>query len=142
MALSLPAVVGAVEATAGGQAGSAVNLKPRCCSSFDEQPGRDSGVAIEIKYGVTSIPSSQRSRETSIVFCRKTSTTNDERPRSAAGLRKLSKTPNQTRDFAGRATSRARPVRHLEAPIRNLEAGIGQEDIGRVTPTSHTSLFG
>src|SRR5215469_5408711 len=44
------------------------------------------------------------------------------------GLRKLSQSPSQTHDFAG-ATSRARPVRHCETPIRNLEAGIGQDDI-------------
>jgi hypothetical protein len=36
MALSLPAVVGAAKSTAGGEAGSAVNLKPRCRSSFHE----------------------------------------------------------------------------------------------------------
>jgi len=40
MALSSPAVVGAAESTAGGQAGSAVNLKPRCRSSFNEWLGR------------------------------------------------------------------------------------------------------
>jgi len=39
MALSLPAVVGAAESTVGGEAGSAVNLKPRCRSSFDEWLG-------------------------------------------------------------------------------------------------------
>src|SRR6516164_5332845 len=67
-------------------------------------------------------------------FCRKTLTTHDERARSATGLRKLSETPSQTRDFAGRATSRARRVRHCETAIRNLEAGIDQDDIGHVTP--------
>src|SRR3984893_18688399 len=36
---------------------------------------------------VTSIRSSQRSRETRIVVCRRTLTTNDERARSATGYR-------------------------------------------------------
>ena len=104
MALSLPAVVGAAEWTAGGQAGSGVNLSPRYRSSFDEWLGA-SGVAIKVRYGVTSIPSCQRNRETGIVFCRETLMIQNERARSVAGLRKLSETPNQTRDFAGRATS-------------------------------------
>ena len=86
MALSLPAVVGAAEWTAGGQAGSGVNLSPRYRSSFDEWLGA-SGVAIKVRYGVTSIPSCQRNRETGIVFCRETLMIQNERARSVAGLK-------------------------------------------------------
>ena len=43
--------------------------------------------------------------ETGIVFCRETLIIQNERARSVAGLRKLSETPKQTGNFAGRATS-------------------------------------
>ena len=57
----------------------------------------------------------------------------NERARSVAGLRKLSETPNQTRDFTGRATSTGSTPRGPNNA--NLEAGIGQDDIGHVTLT-------
>jgi len=49
--------------------------------------GATQAIVSEISSGVTSIRSSQRSRETNIVFCRRTLTTNDERARSATGYR-------------------------------------------------------
>jgi hypothetical protein len=48
--------------------------------------GATQAIVSEISSGVTSIRSSQRSRETNIVFCRRTLTTNHERGPFCYGL--------------------------------------------------------
>jgi hypothetical protein len=115
MALSLAAVVGAAESTAGGEAGSAVNLKPRCRSSFREWLGRLRRRHLRQVWHHQHTLMAAKSRYRHCFLPRDLDDPKRAGARSVA--RKLSETPNQTHDFAGRATSAGSTPRNLNNEI-------------------------
>jgi hypothetical protein len=147
MALSLPAVVGAAESTVGGEAGSAVYLKPRCRSSFDEWLGRLR--RLQSRSGMAS-PAYPHSSEieipanTGIVFCRETLMIQNERGPVLLRCEKIERDPEsdprfcRAGNFSRAAAAEQRPDNRRGAVKARALAARRHDRCGTSRPISET----